>query len=268
MSDENKFFRFVWRANGLILLVMLVAIVAAVAYRAARDARGYAVSEAHLVQVVKTFEKQRAEDAGYGLVPLNLAFLQGANRTERLYALQKELPRSRPSRPRWDATDDVWAINILTIDDKAGTSRWLFADRNHTIISETMLITFDTPDTAKGDEKGANGPHVGGLAMVVIDADTNKDGKIDDKDADALYFYRCDGKAPVKVLDADRIVEVPYTFGTTSYEVFYQKGGKTFAASYSARDLSLKSQVAIADSPALKRAGGRDRRIGFVGFDR
>lgn len=140
-----------------------------------------------------------------------------------------------------------WPIivaNFLSVDHKANTSRWLFNGNERAILATLPLPVKQTDD----EERSA--ALVAGLAMIVADADTNKDGVTGSGDRMSLYVYRMDGKAPEKVLTADRMV-MAMAPGGKAVDVFSQNGQTARLTTYAVPAFKLLAQVPVAGMPEM-----------------
>src|SRR6185437_1364683 len=92
----------------------------------------------------------------------------------------------------------IWAVNLLMVDTMSGKSRWLFAGTGqiiHDVIEahEQLEIAFPAQNRVKA------------LAMIVTDADTDKDGALTDRDRQSVYLYRSGDPRAARVMTADAI---------------------------------------------------------------
>lgn len=249
MSDDNKFFRWVWRLNGLLLVLLLGGGLIGGAYFFWESYLINHYVEAHYANVVKP--NLNAPVYALETADKTLPFLTGA--PERLYALAERVAYDPDKRT---------VHNILALNDEAKTSHWLFAPGKQVILDSEMLYQFPS---GKRDEAVA-GYRLPGMALVVAEADTNKDGAVDEHDHQALYFYHLDGKPPVKILSGDRILLDAPGFPNLNLHVFYQDGGKSFALTYSIPDLTVTAKISVSGLPNLATPGKNGPvKIGFVG---
>lgn len=251
MTDENKFFRFVWRFNAVLLLLamgFLAVLIAGKAWKPDFDPLNFNRPSAYLEAQMKAASLQH-----YFLAPVEVVYgVENPTPPETLYSLS----RQRNGFDMFEPFAAAEAVNVLALDEKAKTSRWLFAPGKRVILSQTMLHNYETtkvPNT----EQDAYITRVIGLAMIVVDTDTDKDGKLTSKDRQALYFYRLDGKAPAKILSAGRILLQTGTGETKHLHLFYQDEGKTFAVSYSVPAFELSSKIAVSGMPQLQGTAGQ-----------
>jgi len=253
MTDQNGFFRFIWRVNALFLLIVLVLtalglgkMVWSTAYPDRTASRNMAALIARLTP-----------KPHYTLDPATVVGVFGDSDAERLYLLdehrgfgvdaQKEVPVAR---------------NILAVDEKTGVSRWLFGAGSHAIVDQAPIYDY-SPAKIQTSERSASSFLVG-MAIVIAEADTNKDGNVDERDRQSLYVYRMDGKAPTKLLSAERIQLEPSNWQKPKLHVFTQDAGKSFALTYTLPDLSPVAKIGIPDLPNLAKATTSVRKVGFI----
>lgn len=254
MSDENKFFRFVWRFNGVVIMLLLLGAlvcggVGIAHHHGLMHWRGHDARFAHFAGDFHAGKAARE----YTLRWIDFGFM-GEQGGERLYALDRYSVDKRDRLPvPFARNDELATVNILAVDEASKTSRWLFPHGERAILSETNLYAYDTNPKTNNPE--AVVPGSASLALLVVESDSNKDGKLNGEDRPTLYFYRGTGEKPVKVLEADRIAVVPVTYGAKQFRLFYQKDGKSFAASYSLPQCKLESEIAVSGLPDLAKSG-------------
>ncbi len=259
MTDNNAFFRFVWRFNGIVIMLLLLGALICGGVGLALRSGVIPWHDARLLH----FDGHHHARHGYFLTSLNYGYMAGAD-TERLYALNR-----RSFRPEHHAfmpvvfPDDYRTVNILVVDQKSKASHWLFTPGHRRILSQNMLYYISKP-AAKRADNVVPVMQVAGLALVVAEPGAGKDKKA--KKCQVLYFYAMDGKAPVKILEADRI-EIMSNTSPDRFELFYQKDGKSFAATYALPKFTLESQIAIAGLPKLNNGSAHGAKIGFAGID-
>jgi hypothetical protein len=249
MSDENKFFRFVWRVNALVLLLALVGgggWAAWQSYKLAHEARTDIL-----------FMPEQKGPSAFSLQAADPSGVFSSGMPERLYYLVEN---------DTGAQDHATTRNILALNDKAKTSHWLFAQGKRAILDESMVYKF-AKRTADAEEGGGYG--FAALAIVVVENDTNRDGRFDAKDRQSLYITRLDGKAPVKLLTADRIVLETAIFQQNVQRLIAQDDGKSFEITYSVPDLEVVAKIPLPGLPNLDKPGkAGPSKIGFTGVTR
>jgi hypothetical protein len=246
MPEENRFFRFVWRLDVVLLaLAGLLAIVllGALAVSNLFGPRFEPAPEGNFRPVPKGAEQNytyRLEDqADVDSLPhekmLALRRWKGAPET---YGLAKEYERDIRSASSV-FTD---AVNLLAIDTSNGTSRWLFDGYARSILSQEIIYSGGPPPPQATSSAA--------VASVIrsIDADTNRDGEFDEKDIQSLYFYRPGDKRAIRFFTADYILSEKET-DDGDFLVVYEKGSAAFAVTYHVPDFKLKSRLQLPDVP-------------------
>lgn len=246
MSDENRFFRFVWRFNALALALGLAAITVVGSLSFVGDLWG------------PIFRAPQSEPVGhFAPVPKEAE----RNYTYRLESEPLETPGTRERimiLRRWEGEPREYGladvprvssysgpeeqdVNILVIDGDSGASHWLFGGYCRSIISRTPVY---------GAEPDANrsAPPVVAWVMQTVDADTNKDGKLTTKDRQSLYVYRPGAGEAVKFLSADNVLAT-HQIGADKYLIVYENGKTASAATYSVPDFKLLSQKSLQNVP-------------------
>ena len=124
MSDENKFFRWVWRFNAILLLALLLIVVIALGMRVARHHLHSPLNKTNLANIDKILEGRSMVT----LEPIDTPFAGLNGTSERVWSLVEGGSNQRIVR------------NILVLNDKAGTSHWLFAPGPRVIVDSVMQI--------------------------------------------------------------------------------------------------------------------------------
>jgi hypothetical protein len=264
MSDENKFFRWIWRFNGVVLALLCFVTVAAIGYNVTSGwFRNYGENpEGHFVPVPKdaeannTYRLNSSGSIGFlkedGSQEIDLVFTLGDwNGAPNVYGLQSV--GSSGSRYR-----GPYYANILLENAETGAGRWLFQGYGRNILSWDTVV-----DPAKKDQAilasaepvvvAAGGVHgdtnsVRVLVLKVIDKDTDGDGELTDKDRLTLYTWHLVDKAPEKLLDADLILSQSQ-IGADRYVITYETGRAAFIAVYSVPDFKLLTKKPLPKLP-------------------
>lgn len=158
---------------------------------------------------------------------------------DELYLLRRKLTFSGMA----SAGDRGVVANILSVNSQTGESHWVFKGSDRAIL-ETQPV-YGLPSD---DPNASVMMPLKGIAMIVAEQDTDKDGEVGAGDRVTLCIYRLDGKAPEKLLTADRIKLVQ---GTVRSRVFYQNGSNSFLAAYSMPEFRLLQKAPVADMPKL-----------------
>lgn len=244
MHDENRFFRWVWRVNGFLLLLLLLGVAAAGVCKLAWHGDRHMFAHWHH----KMPAAHPAADA-YSLVPNPSTDMQSAApKAERLYALQKTV-----------AGPVTRTINLLAVEDGDKSTHWLFKPAERAILAQAPLLGYEKQPPAEGARRLG----LVGLSMVVAEADTNGDGQYTEDDRQTVYVYRFDAEPPLKVLTADRIISSHEFADNSRVHIVYQSGGKSIAATYSLPDFKLLSEIAVPGLPKLSERPEASVRVGL-----
>jgi len=240
----------VWRVNGLLLLILLLGLSGFWVFTEWKDWKFRQENDRYLA----TAKAQQAETS-FSLQAADGVSLIGGPTA--LYLLQEDTAPYMPEpHPAYIITH-----NVLFVDQKTGTSRWLFAHGPQIILQERAFSEFTS---GKDDENSAPRPLHQGIALVVAEGDSNKDGVVDDNDRQTLYFYHYEDKAPVKVLSAQRISFLGGGLPSSMVDIIYQDGGKSYAVSYAALDLKVLSKIAVPNLPNLSKPKHATSKFGFI----
>jgi hypothetical protein len=249
MSDNNVFFRWVWRINAVLLLLIFLGAVVLEVWSFKLE-RQFTTS-----QSLGDWNAKHTK-ISFVLDPVEQQGLVSESRAQRLFTLsEKRTPEYNPTQA------ETIARNVLLVDEKTGTSTWLFDNNARTILDEAVFLNLPK---AVGNEGGLPNLGYSGLAMVVAESDTNTDGHIDSNDRQSLYFYAAGSKLPVKILTADRIILEPVQFGETTLRVISQEKDKSFEIVYSIPDLKVLANVAISHLPNLAKPAKSLMKVGFI----
>jgi len=249
VQEENKFFRFLWRVDAILLAlagigvaILVIVILLAWLLRPRYEPN----PEGHFRPVPKNAEQNytyRLEDQAYG----------AALPHQKMLALRrwKGAPASYGLEERAVVPSSTYsyadAVNLLVIDTATGASRWLFKGYKRLVVSQDAIYgggqQWPVPATGRADQKPP-------IALVIhsVDADTNGDGEIDSKDIQSLYFFRPNDPRAIKFFAADYILSKGET-DAGDYLVVYEKGRSAFAATFHIPDFKLKFLKRLPDVP-------------------
>jgi hypothetical protein len=252
MSEENKFFRFIWRLDALLLALVGILVIGLITTLLVENwtRNSYQpVPEGHFAPVPKSAELNNT----YRLEVLpDVAAFQ----SEQFYSLQRwnEPPRHYGLAMEMAASSSVFyrynnAVNVLAVDTGTVKSHWLFSGYHRTIVDQQALYR-GGPIVVVGPAAFAQKQAADPVALVfrTIDKDSNGDGELDSKDHQSLYFYRSGDPHAVKFFDADYIISTQEVDGGNFFVVF-EKGQFAFAATFHVPDFKLLSEHSLPDVP-------------------
>jgi len=238
MTDENKFFRYVWRFNAIALACVAIAAGGAIIFNLLNPWRPAEPTPAgHFAPVPHGAEKgftYRLESHGERrLVEREeLIALDRWNGSPQSYGLQEMRLTSASYIER------LRSVNLLAIDQNTVESHWVFRGYDRAIITDDTVYDAVPSGPAVPWGPGAALPSAIALVMTVVDSDTNKDGELTEKDRQSLYVYRPGATEAVRLLTADLIVSRQQS-RNDRYLVVYENGSSAIAATYSVPDFKL-----------------------------
>lgn len=262
MSDENKFFRFVWRFNAIAIALAVLGILllsgGALVY-SLFTALPFEKPQGHFAPVPTAAEAKNT----YRLLSAgSLAFLRpgGGQEVHLVFTLAEEDDPSNPyglgSSGRGYRESDK--VNIMLEYTETGEGHWLFAGHERNILDWDALIdplVTETPGAVSYGPKVVpaattygDATAVRAIILKVVDKDTDADGKLTGKDRLALYTWHLGDKAPAKLLDADLILSQAQ-IGADRYVVSYETGRAAFIAIYSVPDFKLLTRKPLPKLP-------------------
>jgi len=225
--EENRFFRIVWRVNGIGILLLLVIVAGFSAYNLIKEMfRG--TVPAVIINVADDPRGQEKwtlgmpkeiEGTNFVYIPLeserkNLAVLEPAMQKD----LHSYIAYFTPSR------------NLLFVNKQTRDMRWLFNDNTQFITRIDML----SAPVRRGEDR-----RIDIILYLVVEKDTNGDGKLNSDDLADLAISLHDGSGYKEVLPSvERIFGAMVLDGREAL-VLYQSDGIGYACTIRLKDLSV-----------------------------
>jgi hypothetical protein len=213
MDDNNRFFKFVWRVNALLLAAIgglgLLLTVYATSELALNLTRERSVENVVTIDPTVPVEED---------IYLGPSTLQNGSNFVRL-PLYREQRRSMGYYSKM-ASDNM--VNVLFLDTVSGQKKWLLKGTNRQILSELSIVNAFADDQRK----------VLSVLYTIAEKDSDGDGRITQYDTKALAVANPDGSGYRVVLDnierlysADQIrdnrVLVVYAQGSASKTLLF-----------------------------------------------
>lgn len=228
---SRRFFAYVWRVNGLVLLVaglLLVVILAIIGLQFVRDAVRPRSVDNVANTMVDEVEREKAQLGEFSRIegsdliraPLSIA---------QTYALSVGSKQAESVR------------NYLFVHAKSRSSYWLLPSTDKVILGERTL-----PETAYGEKALP----VRAMVYTIVEADSDKDGRLTDRDRKTIGVTSPDGANLRRV--AEDVEEVHFAdLATPSVvTVVYSKGGKLMVT-----DVALESASGGVDTYEVQPRG-------------
>ena len=243
MSDENKFFRYVWRFNALALAALGIAGL-------------FGILAIGVAQI--GFERNWAPPGHFGVMPkdgekgfayaLDSEPVRLAGTQEEVFVLQRwkagegrtKLRRVLEGSSRYSDFGFERA-NLLVVHADGGPSRWLFRDNDRAILSQDSVLVSE-PVTGEPPPKAI------GLVVKTAGIKIDENGTMTLEGPQALYIYHVGGTEAVPFFSADVILD-SRQFGADRYVVIYENGASTKLATYSIPDFKLISEQPLPNMP-------------------
>jgi hypothetical protein len=242
MTDENKFFRYLWRFNAVVLACAGIVVAGGMLYSILNQWRPAEPTPpaGHFAPVPQSAEKEFT----YRL----------QSSAERHVVGQEELiPLGR-----WNGSPETYSLghissggyveetrspNVLAVNQVTVESHWIFKGYNRNIIANDLIY-----EAVPNPVPPITGQPASAIALVmtVVDADTNNDDELTEKDRKSLYVYRAGAMEAARLLTADLIVSRQQS-GNDRYLVVYENGNSAVAATFSIPEFKL-----IAEKPLPK----------------
>jgi hypothetical protein len=249
MADDNKFFRFIWRLDAILLAIagaLAITLLGVGFVTNFLRPKYEPIPEGNFRPVPRAAEQNYTYrlESQYDTASLpheRILVLRRWKGSPESYGFALEKPPASLSYSSYSTYTD--AANLLAINTDDGTSRWLFEGYGRTILTQEVI--FNGPPPSIGRATSAEP-----IASVIrsVDSDTNKDGELDGKDTQSLYAYRPGDTRAVKFFTADYILSAGET-DAENYLVVYEKGPSAFAATFHIPDFKLKSVQKIPGVP-------------------
>jgi hypothetical protein len=243
VSENNRFFIWVWRFNAILLALLGISLAASAVFvfgdvaffRFEGFHENKTPADNFLAAAHAPAENVRYELSGG-------THLDGTNSV--MFNFMREVEPSTKDRLRISsgpAGVDQNTVNILVVDGADATAHWLFRGLDNIIFAdENQTTTISASDAPKSP-----------VVAVVIEgksAHPDRDGTLIPVGPDELYYYRIGEVAAVKFFSADDIRSV-VQIDAGRIVVVYQNGQSIGSASFSTNDFKLLAQSRVAPVP-------------------
>jgi hypothetical protein len=226
----TKFFRYLWRLNGLFIFVaalLAIVVLGTLAFEVLDfGGRNEQVIEVKNSQESKVQKPEMGEFSSIDGTPFLWAQLTFGNQygggsfssSGRSYSVQNHL-----------------FLNSITLE-----RRWLFPSNKQLLLKSELIQR--TVDKKTGEKTTV------AIFYEIISKDTNGDGKLTSDDKSAFGLTKPNGTdwKPV-IVDVDRLLNIEGILNAESLVVIYEKDKKTFASKVNTRifEVIQTSQIAM-----------------------
>jgi hypothetical protein len=220
--EESRFFKFIWRFNGLVIMVagvLAIGVLAFAGYKIVGDAtRERSTHNIVNVQVDKTIEEKwklgymsHIQGSSYVMIALN---------SDQSYA-QSYYSKSTSS-----------ARNYLFINGQNNERTWLF-ETNQYLVTDTDILSVK--------ESGSNEQKVEAILYRVVKKDTNNDHRLTDDDLLSIGLSLPSGKGYKELLDGIEVFVGQNHIEKNKVLVVFQKGGVGYSANINLKEFAVSN---------------------------
>ncbi|WP_321530691.1 hypothetical protein [uncultured Desulfuromonas sp.] len=221
--EENKFFRYIWRINGLILLVagvMAIGVLAFAGYQIyAKTTRDR--NTRNIVNIQEDSELKEEWRLGYMADIQGTSYVMVPLNSDQSYA-QSYYSKSSSS-----------ARNYLFINSKNNEQHWLLKSNKYLIADMTML----SEHGYGGEER-----NIRAILYQVIKKDTDKDSRLTNKDLKTISISRSDGRGYKELIQGVDVFVGQRTVDENTLLIVYQKQGVGYSANVSLSKLAISNE--------------------------
>ncbi|NEP53218.1 MAG: hypothetical protein F6K65_32225 [Moorea sp. SIO3C2] len=229
--EDNKFFRFVWRFNAIVIMASGLLAIAVLAFAAieivrstTRDRQGINIvnvdDDSSSSQDWELGNLREVDGTTYLMVPLY---------SDQSYTQSYYSKSTRSTR------------NYLFLDSETGKSKWLFANNDYLIASDRLISETNNKTNNSGESKP-----VIAVLYHLIKKDTNGDGRLTNDDSMTIAFTHYNGNDYQEVVSGvDRFLGYK-VLNANSLLILYQRDGIAYSAKVSLDNFALSNEKEIA----------------------
>lgn len=236
--DNNKFFKWIWRLNGLIVFFGVGLVLVIVVYEMARPLFRETPEEQIITSVADDPEGEEKWVLGHpkGLSSSDYIAIPLVSENDKIASKKSRGHIISSGGPYWPSGT---AKNILFINTKSNEASWLFPSNNQ------LIDSFSEFPSVSKSEKKKNEDIQTLIFYVLINKDTNGDGMLSADDKLNLAVSDTNGNN-LKVLmqDIDYIVGKSMA-GSSEIFVIYQKAGVGYSMKLRISDHKIISNLEL-----------------------
>ncbi|NEQ87560.1 MAG: hypothetical protein F6K26_48425 [Moorea sp. SIO2I5] len=228
--EDNKFFRFVWRFNAIVIMASGLLAIAVLAFAAieivrstTRERQGINIlnvdDDSSSSQEWELGNLREVDGTTYLMVPLY---------SDQSYTQSYYSKSTRSTR------------NYLFLDSETGNSKWLFANNDYLIASDRFISGTNDKENNRLESK----PVIAVLYQL-IKQDTNGDGRLTNNDMLTIALTHPNGNDYQEVLTGvDRFLGYK-VINANSLLILYQRDGIAYSAKVSLDNFALSNEKEI-----------------------
>jgi CRISPR/Cas system CMR-associated protein Cmr1 (group 7 of RAMP superfamily) len=224
--DENKFFKFVWRFNGLVLLVAGILAIGVICFA------GYGIfqettRERQVRNIVNVADKTDLDEKW------RLGYLKDVDGTPYLMI---PLHSDQSYAQSYYSKSSYSTRNYLFINSDTNQKHWLLDTNDYLIMNDEMLSV---------EKNNAKNRKVRAILYHMVKKDTNGDGRLTHDDLSVVALSKPDGTefreifSDLDVFIGHRVID------KNSALLIYQKNGKGYSATLSLKNFELSTATEL-----------------------
>ena len=221
--EESKFFKYVWRINGLILLVagiLAIGVLAFVGYKIYLETTRERGTR-NIVNIQKESEMEEEWRLGYMSEIQGTPYVMVPLNSDQSYD-QSYYSKSTSS-----------ARNYLFIKSTNNEQHWLLGNSEYLITDTDMLS-----EHGYGKEERS----IRAILYQVVTEDTNEDGRLTSKDLKTISISHSDGREYKELIQGIDHFVGHRTVDENTLLIVYQKKGVGYSANISLSDLVISNE--------------------------
>ncbi len=226
---SSRFFRYVWKLNGIGILLLLIFILGIGGYHIVKELFPHELPAA-ITNVAQDPQGDEKWTLGSSEEIEGTEFLYLPLVSERKNISIPEPGMAKKALRSYGPGYFAPSRNILFVNRLTGEMRWLFKD-NKQLISNVDFLSIRKRDAK--DRK------VDAILYMVITRDTNGDNKLDSNDKADIALSLPDGSRYKEVIRSVERIFGTMIIGGREVLVLYQSEGKGFAATVRLADMSV-----------------------------
>ena len=228
--EENRFFRFVWRFNGLVLMaagVLAIGVLGFASYKIYKDVRRERTSR----NIVKVTENQSVDEKwrlGYLTKIEGSPYLMIPLYSDQSYAQSYYSKSSQSIR------------NILFIHTETNERKWLYNTNEYLIVNDELLSE---------KEYNEKNRQIRAILYTVIKEDTNGDKRLTNDDEIVVALSKPGGEGYKEILSGVQVFVGHRFLNKDTMLIVYQKRGIGYSANVELVNFSISNEGEL---PKLK----------------
>jgi hypothetical protein len=224
--DENRFFKFVWRFNGIVLMlagVLAVGVLGFAGYKIFRET----TREREVRNIVNVTDETDSDEKW------RLGYLQDVDGTPYLMI---PLYSDQSYAQSYYSKSSYSTRNYLFINSETNKKRWLLDTNDYLIMNDEMLSV---------ENYDAKDRKVRAILYHMVKEDTNGDDRLTHDDLSVVALSKPDGTEFGEILSNLDVFVGHRVIDAKTILLVYQKKGIGYSATLSMEDLILSSATEL-----------------------